>query len=225
MCSFKECGRYWVRIMTSTIPELTQLESVKSMIRYFPANGTAGLARLSVSTPSRDPSPPARITARVLMPSSSQRARTLVQLDVAGGGAAPREVSSHPARLNFGPVCGRSVYRHAPAERVPGRARMETVEQEPGPAGIARVGDGVGEASRPARDGDRAVAHRDHLGQPARLVARGDQDHVRPGIDRPGEPGIEAQAHRGAPGMVPLDHCELVLEARLAGAEQEELPA
>ena len=30
----------------SKIPEFTQLDSVKSMIRYFPAKGTAGLARL-----------------------------------------------------------------------------------------------------------------------------------------------------------------------------------
>src|SRR5215813_2908800 len=67
MCSFKECGRYCVRIITSEIPELTQLDSVKSMIRYLPANGTAGLARFSVSTPRREPSPPARMTARALM--------------------------------------------------------------------------------------------------------------------------------------------------------------
>ncbi len=66
MCSFSECGRYWVRIMTSEIPEFTQFESVKSMIRYLPAKGTAGLARFSVSTPRREPSPPARMTARAL---------------------------------------------------------------------------------------------------------------------------------------------------------------
>src|SRR5262249_23607903 len=67
MCSFNEWGRYWVRIITSAMPELTQLESVKSMIRYFPAKGTAGFARLSVRTPRREPSPPARMTARVFM--------------------------------------------------------------------------------------------------------------------------------------------------------------
>ena len=55
MCSFKECGRYCVRIMTSEMPELTQLDSVKSMMRYLPAKGTAGLARFSVRTPRREP--------------------------------------------------------------------------------------------------------------------------------------------------------------------------
>src|SRR5512135_2085260 len=67
MCSFKEWGRYCVRIITSEIPELTQFESVKSMIRYLPAKGTAGFARFSVSTPRRDPSPPARMTALIFM--------------------------------------------------------------------------------------------------------------------------------------------------------------
>ena len=47
------------------MPLLTQFESVKSMIRYLPPNGTAGFARTPESTPSRFPSPPARITATV----------------------------------------------------------------------------------------------------------------------------------------------------------------
>ena len=45
MWSFSERGLYCVRTRTLSIPELTQFESVKSMIRYLPANGTAGLAR------------------------------------------------------------------------------------------------------------------------------------------------------------------------------------
>jgi hypothetical protein len=44
-------------------PEFTQFESVKSMIRYFPANGTAGFARFSERRQSRLPTPPARIMA------------------------------------------------------------------------------------------------------------------------------------------------------------------
>ena len=47
-------------------PEFTQFESVKSMMRNFPPNGTAGFARQSVSGPSRAPRPPARIIATVL---------------------------------------------------------------------------------------------------------------------------------------------------------------
>ena len=43
--------------------EFTQLLSVKSIMRYLPAKGTAGLARFIVSGPRRRPSPPARMTA------------------------------------------------------------------------------------------------------------------------------------------------------------------
>src|SRR5512134_3527368 len=49
------------------MPELTQFDNGKSIIRYLPAKGTAGFARFTVSTPSREPSPPARITARIFM--------------------------------------------------------------------------------------------------------------------------------------------------------------
>ena len=45
------------------MPEFTQLQSVKSMIRYLPPNGTAGLARTEDRIERRSPSPPARITA------------------------------------------------------------------------------------------------------------------------------------------------------------------
>ena len=74
MWSLSERGLYWVRTTTSVIPEFTQLLSVKSMIRYLPPNGTAGLARTEERIESRSPSPPARITAIVgliAVPSSS----------------------------------------------------------------------------------------------------------------------------------------------------------
>src|SRR3954470_11139728 len=45
--------------------EVTQLESVKSMIRYLPPNGTAGFARSCERIERRPPSPPPRITAIV----------------------------------------------------------------------------------------------------------------------------------------------------------------
>jgi hypothetical protein len=48
------------------IPEFTQLDSEKSMIRYFPPKGVAGFARLSVNCMSRCPRPPAITTATVL---------------------------------------------------------------------------------------------------------------------------------------------------------------
>src|SRR3954447_7525482 len=47
--------------------ELTQLLRAKSMMRYLPAKGTAGLARFSERILKRSPWPPARITARTLL--------------------------------------------------------------------------------------------------------------------------------------------------------------
>src|SRR5687767_15225741 len=65
MWSFRECGLYWVRTRTSSMSELTQFDSEKSMIRYFPPKGTAGLARTEERIDRRSPSPPARISAIV----------------------------------------------------------------------------------------------------------------------------------------------------------------
>src|SRR6266702_3738145 len=45
--------------------ELMQLERVMSMMRYWPAKGTAGLARLRVRGKSRSPAPPASSTLSV----------------------------------------------------------------------------------------------------------------------------------------------------------------
>src|SRR5947209_6848931 len=64
MCWLSECGRYCVSTATLYMPELTQLESVKSMMRYLAANGTAGLERSSLKTDKRVPAPPAMIMAR-----------------------------------------------------------------------------------------------------------------------------------------------------------------
>src|SRR3954453_11938062 len=63
MWSLSDRGLYWVSTTTLSIPELTQFDSVKSMIRYLPPNGTAGLARTDDRIDSRSPSPPARMTA------------------------------------------------------------------------------------------------------------------------------------------------------------------
>src|SRR4029450_10919518 len=65
MWSLSERGLYWVRTRTSSMSELTQFDSVKSMIRYLPPKGTAGLARTEDRIDSRSPSPPARMRAIV----------------------------------------------------------------------------------------------------------------------------------------------------------------
>src|SRR5262249_12958985 len=121
MCSFSECGRYWVRIITSEIPEFTQFDNVKSMIRYFPAKGTAGLARFSVNTPSREPSPPARMTARALIRGLVRRSRALVEGGILRRGPRPGEVPRHPVALQLRPFCGLSVHPKGALERVPQR--------------------------------------------------------------------------------------------------------
>ena len=63
MWSFSERGLYWVSTTMLSMPEFTQFDSVKSMIRYLPPNGTAGLARTDDRMERRSPSPPARTTA------------------------------------------------------------------------------------------------------------------------------------------------------------------
>ena len=49
------------------MPLLRQLLSTKSIIRYRPPNGTAGLERHMVRFFSREPRPPARIRAKVFL--------------------------------------------------------------------------------------------------------------------------------------------------------------
>src|SRR5574344_474054 len=61
-----ECDLYWVSTPIWRMPELTQLDNTKSMMRYLPPKGTAGLARHWVSARRRLPSPPARTSASVL---------------------------------------------------------------------------------------------------------------------------------------------------------------
>jgi hypothetical protein len=57
------CALYCVRTAMRRMPELMQFDSAKSMMRNLPPNGTAGLARRSVSYFSRLPRPPARTSA------------------------------------------------------------------------------------------------------------------------------------------------------------------
>src|SRR3954467_1022192 len=60
------CALYWVATPMRRMPELRAFESAKSMIRAVPPKCTAGLARRSVSSRSREPRPPASTSASVL---------------------------------------------------------------------------------------------------------------------------------------------------------------
>src|SRR5438874_1772648 len=236
MCSINECGRYCVRIMMSKTPEFTQLESVKSSMRYFPANGTAGFARRSVRTPSRCPSPPARMTARVLTAvlrprsrggtaAASKPQRLAVELFVFCGRSIPREVLTHPAPLDLVPLFAFSVHLERARERVADRPRIVAVEKNPRSPRFAEVGDRVRQTSGPSRDRDRAVTHGDHLRQAARLVAGRDQDAVRAAVDLAGVRRIEAKAHARPARERELEAGEPALDRGVAAAEHDELPA
>ncbi len=65
MCVLSESDLYCVSTFMRSTPELAKLLRTKSMMRYRPPKGTAGLALSCVSGASRLPSPPARIMARV----------------------------------------------------------------------------------------------------------------------------------------------------------------
>src|SRR5574341_959484 len=96
--------------------EFTKLLSTKSMMRYLPPNGTAGLVRKSVSGANRSPRPPAMIMARMrgwemrTMPESSDE-----------GGAADCERSVALLCAVTGRRVNRGKRRHAgrrgPSER------------------------------------------------------------------------------------------------------------
>src|SRR5437660_11094408 len=64
MCRSRLLALYCVRTRMRRSSLLMQLERVKSMMRYRPPKGTAGLARSRVSGSRRVPLPPARIKVR-----------------------------------------------------------------------------------------------------------------------------------------------------------------
>src|SRR3990172_6926042 len=64
MCLFRLSELYCVSTKMRRRPELMQLLIGMSMMRYFPAMGTAGFDRSCVRGKSRVPRPPPRITAR-----------------------------------------------------------------------------------------------------------------------------------------------------------------
>ena len=64
MCRSSEWDLYWVKTQTFMYPALTKFDKTKSIKRYEPPKGTAGLARSAVKGKSRFPSPPARTMDR-----------------------------------------------------------------------------------------------------------------------------------------------------------------
>ena len=60
----RECDLYCVSTAIWRMPAFARLDSTKSIKRYVPPNGTAGLARSIVRGIRRLPSPPARTIDR-----------------------------------------------------------------------------------------------------------------------------------------------------------------
>src|SRR3990170_1039192 len=112
-----------------------QLLRVKSMIRYLPPNGTAGLARCAVKGCSRSPRPPARIIVSTFFIVSHQercRPRPLIWSETHEGGQSQscpisnvdrRSLSAFeepvhewpPAALSVRPACSRATHHPPPA--------------------------------------------------------------------------------------------------------------
>ena len=65
-CRLRLCDLYCVQMPMRRIPEFTQFDNAKSMIRNLPPNGSDGFARQLVSSARRLPLPPARMSASVL---------------------------------------------------------------------------------------------------------------------------------------------------------------
>src|SRR5580700_3108379 len=64
MCRSRLWLLYWVSTHIFLIPPLARFDSAKSISRYSPPNGTAGLARSAVSGLRRVPAPPASTIPR-----------------------------------------------------------------------------------------------------------------------------------------------------------------
>jgi hypothetical protein len=67
MCWFNEAELNWVKTNIRLMSELIQFEIGMSTNLYFPAMGTAGFDRLSVKGAKRDPCPPPKIMANVVL--------------------------------------------------------------------------------------------------------------------------------------------------------------
>src|SRR6187399_891792 len=111
MWSLSERGLYCVRTTMSSMSELTQLLSVKSMIRYLPANGTAGLARTPERMDSRSPSPPARTSARTRFTTRSYTAAPAARhrgMRSGPGARVERRIAAHdlPVEMRTRGVAG-----------------------------------------------------------------------------------------------------------------------
>src|ERR1022692_2824424 len=78
MCRSRLWLLYWVSTQIRRQPAFTRFDSAKSISRYRPPNGTAGLARSAVSGASRLPAPPASTMPRTRNSAISHLLRSAV---------------------------------------------------------------------------------------------------------------------------------------------------
>ena len=74
-----------------------------------------------------------------------------------------------------------------------------------------------------ANDGQRSVAHGDHLGQAARLEQRRHEEQVGAGVHALGQRRIELDARGHGSGVLALEIAQGVLVVSIAGAEHGHL--
>src|SRR5947209_11687261 len=112
-------------------------------------------------------------------------------------------------------------------DRVRERRRLVAREREAVPPARIRVEIAyrVREAADGAHHGDRPVAERDELAQPARLEPRRHEEEVRAGVDALRQRGVEAEREREPALLLRGEPAPLRLVHGIACAEHHELPA
>src|SRR5690606_37001323 len=93
------------------------------------------------------------------------------------------------------------------------RVGVVVLEDEAGPLAGGRVVElhGIRQSPRLAHDRHRPVAEAVHLVEPARLVARRHQEHVRPRFDQMGETVAESAVEDDLDGEIALQRVEVLL--------------
>ena len=136
-CRNRLCALYWVRTPIRRMPELTQFDIAKSMMRNLPPKNTAGLARRSVNCCKRLPRPPASTSAMARRASLSLERSARQHEALPASAASPAAVQATTLGLSR-PVMPamsarpRQLRRAAPAPRRRARAGRDRARSAPG---------------------------------------------------------------------------------------------
>mmetsp|Transcript_9372 Transcript_9372/g.23218 ORF Transcript_9372/g.23218 Transcript_9372/m.23218 type:complete len:701 (+) Transcript_9372:119-2221(+) len=170
---------------------------------------------------------------------ASQLRDGAVQRHVLLGRQRPRHVGAHHALAQLCPAL-RLLLEQADGavQRAVHGARVSAVKRPPvalllGPAPVVHVAHRIRQPARAAHDGQRAVAHGDHLRQPARLKVGGHEHDVGGGVDHVAQAlavhdhdahvGVVLELARGRalePAVLPARPQQHKLCAHVAAAER-----